>query len=147
MDSLVLPRRALFRGLLGLIAAPAIVRIGNIMPIIAWKPRLEWRGYDLVCNGAELAVADFPELFAALFRGASPSDTLSLPDYPNSVVRAIRAGLYPVGAKASFDPSIVGPWPPDLPIEELSARLVGPRRHPRQEMEPGSPTRAGPLTA
>jgi Phage Tail Collar Domain len=104
------------------------------MPIVAWKPGLEWRGYDLVCNGAELAVADFPELFAALFRGPSP--TFCLPDYPNSIVRAIPAGPYPIGAMASFDPSIVGPWPPDLPIEELSAVLVGPRRHPGRKMEP-----------
>jgi hypothetical protein len=123
-----LPRRAFLTGLIGLIAAPAIVRIENLMPIVAWEPRVEWRGYDLVCNGALVSVCDFPELFAALRHTPSPSGTFRLPDYPNSVVRAIPAGLYPVGAMASFDPSIVGPTPPGLPVEEISARLVGPLR-------------------
>jgi hypothetical protein len=44
MSNLVLPRRAFLKGLVALIAAPAIVKAESLMPISVWRPRLEaWR--------------------------------------------------------------------------------------------------------
>jgi hypothetical protein len=34
----VLPRRGFLKGLIGLIAAPAVVRAEALMPIVVWKP-------------------------------------------------------------------------------------------------------------
>ena len=40
----VLPRRRILMGLIGLIAAPAVVRAGSLMPIKVWTPPRElWR--------------------------------------------------------------------------------------------------------
>jgi hypothetical protein len=40
MNSLVMPRRAFLKGLVGLIAAPAIVRASSLMPVKAWVEAL-----------------------------------------------------------------------------------------------------------
>lgn len=60
MDSLIramykrvmeLTRRTLIRGVMGLLAAPAVVRLSNLMPVKAWADEFVWvnsRGLPLV---------------------------------------------------------------------------------------------------
>ena len=87
-DRVVLPRRAFLRGLVGLIAAPAVVKADILMPIKVWPPII-WRkgrfNWDmLVCNGAELRVADFPELFEYLgYQHGGAGPFFRLPDRGN----------------------------------------------------------------
>jgi hypothetical protein len=68
--------------LIGLVAAPAIVRINNLMPVRAWSIPLIWKNGLLVCNGAALRINDFPELFAVLGNTYGGSDNkFNLPDF------------------------------------------------------------------
>jgi hypothetical protein len=55
VSNLVLPRGAFLKGLVALIAAPAIVKAESLMPISVWRPRLEaWRSRQLLhLGGAE----------------------------------------------------------------------------------------------
>jgi len=50
MSNLVLPRRAFLKGLVALIAAPAIVKAESLMPISVWRPRLEARRTRVFCQ-------------------------------------------------------------------------------------------------
>ena len=63
MTDLILSRRGFLAGLGSLLAAPAVVRAEALMPIKVWRPPLIWRDGLIACNGVELAVADFPDLF------------------------------------------------------------------------------------
>jgi hypothetical protein len=63
MNNLILSRRGFLAGLSSLLAAPAVVRAEALMPIKVWRPPLIWRDGMIACNGVELAVADFPDLF------------------------------------------------------------------------------------
>jgi hypothetical protein len=63
MTNLILSRRGFLAGLGSLLAAPAVVRAEALMPIKVWWPPLIWRDGLIACNGVELAVADFPDLF------------------------------------------------------------------------------------
>ena len=63
VSNLILPRRGFLIGLASLLAAPAVVRAEALMPIKVWRPPLIWRDGLIACNGVELAVADFPDLF------------------------------------------------------------------------------------
>jgi hypothetical protein len=36
--TLVLPRRIFIKGLVGLVAAPVVIRTATLMPIVVWKP-------------------------------------------------------------------------------------------------------------
>jgi hypothetical protein len=38
MTNLILPRRGFLKGLVALIAAPAVVRAESLMPIVPWRP-------------------------------------------------------------------------------------------------------------
>jgi hypothetical protein len=38
VNNLVLPRRGFLKGLVALIAAPAVVRAESLMPIVPWRP-------------------------------------------------------------------------------------------------------------
>jgi hypothetical protein len=64
MTNLNMSRRGFLAGLGSLLAAPAVVRAESLMPIKVWRPPLIWRDGLIACNGVELAVADFPDLFA-----------------------------------------------------------------------------------
>jgi hypothetical protein len=64
VSGLILPRREFLKGLVGLVAAPAVVKAELLMPVKVWRPPLIWRNGMIACNGVELAVADFPDLFA-----------------------------------------------------------------------------------
>jgi hypothetical protein len=59
----ILSRRGFLAGLGSLLATPAVVRAEALMPIKVWRPPLIWRDGLIACNGVELAVADFPDLF------------------------------------------------------------------------------------
>ena len=63
LTNLILSRRGFLAGLSSLLAAPAVVRAAALMPIKVWRPPLIWRGGMIACNGVELGVADFPDLF------------------------------------------------------------------------------------
>ena len=63
MTNLILSRRGFLAGLSSLLAAPAVVRAGALMPIKVWRPPLIWRDGLIAHNGVELAIADFPDLF------------------------------------------------------------------------------------
>jgi hypothetical protein len=58
-----LPRRAFLKGLVGLIAAPAVVKAENLMPIVVWRPPVVRREGWVLYNGATLKAAEFPDLF------------------------------------------------------------------------------------
>ena len=63
MTDHILSRRGFLAGLGSLLAAPAVVKAELLMPIKVWRPPLIWRDGLIACNGVELAVADFPDLF------------------------------------------------------------------------------------
>jgi len=63
VSDLILPRRDFLKGLIGLVAAPAVVKAEFLMPVKVWRPPLVWRDGMIACNGVELAIADFPDLF------------------------------------------------------------------------------------
>ena len=42
MSSLILPRRDFLKGLLGLVAAPALVKAETLMPILPWRPEFRF---------------------------------------------------------------------------------------------------------
>jgi hypothetical protein len=42
----VLPRRGFLRGLIGVIAAPAVVRATSLMPVKVWDNHVEWTDLD-----------------------------------------------------------------------------------------------------
>jgi hypothetical protein len=57
VDNLILPRRAFLKGLLALVAAPAVVRAESLMPIVAWRPTF-WYSHGggmnfLACSKAD----------------------------------------------------------------------------------------------
>jgi len=71
--SIVIPsRRGFLGGLLGLVAAPAVVKADNIMRVVAWKPDrlliapIETIAGWLECNGATVSVDHYPELLSAM---------------------------------------------------------------------------------
>jgi Phage Tail Collar Domain len=66
MTNLILSRRGFLASLSSLLAAPAVVRALALMPIKVWRPPLIWRDGMIACNGVELAVADYPDLFTIL---------------------------------------------------------------------------------
>jgi hypothetical protein len=66
--TLILPRRTFLTGLLGLIAAPAVVKAEALMPIVVWKPTF-WRcgnshgmPYLLACKTSDLIGVDLASL-------------------------------------------------------------------------------------
>lgn len=65
MSNFTISRRGFVVSLASLLAAPAVVRAGSLMPIKVWRPTLRWRDGYLVLNGAELKITDFPDLFDA----------------------------------------------------------------------------------
>jgi hypothetical protein len=64
MDNLVLPRRGFLKVLVGLVAAPAVVKAESLMPIKVWSTPIQWREGFVVLNGAMVKTEDFPTLFA-----------------------------------------------------------------------------------
>jgi hypothetical protein len=64
VSGLILPRRDFLKGLIGLVAAPAIVKAESLMPIKVWATPIRWREGFLVLNGAMVKADDFPALFA-----------------------------------------------------------------------------------
>ena len=64
-----LTRRTLIRGVVGLLAAPAVVRLANLMPVKAWAEELVW------VNSRGLPVAGQPFLVG---KGWPPVDYLHL---------------------------------------------------------------------
>jgi hypothetical protein len=60
---MVIGRRSL---LLGLVSAPAILRLDALMPVKAWRPSIIGRNGLLLCNGAQLSARAYPDLFAVL---------------------------------------------------------------------------------
>jgi hypothetical protein len=62
----MLKRRNFIVGVTALIFAPAVVRASSIMPVKLWKTPIVKIGDNLLCNGAEVSVNDYPELFSVL---------------------------------------------------------------------------------
>jgi hypothetical protein len=60
VNNLVLPRRALLKGLVGLIAAPAVVKAENLMPIVVWRPPVVRREGWVLYNGVRCAKVSSP---------------------------------------------------------------------------------------
>jgi hypothetical protein len=52
MNSVILPRRGFLKRLIGLVAAPAIVKAESLMPIKVWATPIRWREGFVVLNGA-----------------------------------------------------------------------------------------------
>jgi hypothetical protein len=74
-----LPRRAFLKSLVGLIAAPAVVKAENLMPIVVWRPPVVRREGWVLYNGATLKADKFPDLFN-YFGGWKGETTARLPD-------------------------------------------------------------------
>jgi hypothetical protein len=66
--TLLLPRRKFLKGLMGLIAAPAVVRAEALMPIVVWKPSFGFinggggMGTFVTCDKSDLLGVDFTSL-------------------------------------------------------------------------------------
>jgi hypothetical protein len=73
-----LPRRAFLKGLVGLVAAPAVVKAQNLMPIVVWRPPVVRREGWVLYNGATLKADKFPDLFN-YFGGWKGETTVRLP--------------------------------------------------------------------
>ncbi len=70
--------------LLGLVATPAVVSASNLMPIRPWEAPIEHWGLSpwLLCNGAKLSPAEWPELFAVLgYSHGRKGDHFRLPNH------------------------------------------------------------------
>ena len=83
-----LNRRGFLAGAGLVMAAPAIVRADTLMqlPRRPWPPFLLRADGRLVCNGALLRVADFPELFSVLGSSYGGGDShFRLPDLTSAV--------------------------------------------------------------
>jgi hypothetical protein len=87
VGNLILPRRGFLVGLASLLAAPAVVRAEALMPIKVWRPPINlflsgYYGIEMVAlNGAELKVADFPDLFDQLgYKYGGSGGHFRLPD-------------------------------------------------------------------
>ena len=78
-----LPRRAFLKSLVGLIAAPAVVKAENLMPIVVWRPPVVRREGWVLYNGATLKADKFPDLFN-YFGGWKGERTAKLPDDTHS---------------------------------------------------------------
>jgi hypothetical protein len=128
MNNLILSRRGFLAGLGSLLAAPAVVRAEALMPINVWRPPLIWRDGLIACNGVELAVADFPDLFTIvgyIHGGCGPK--FRLHDYSREPKNTDNVMWYvaprvtdderPLFRQAYCDPS----KSPDL--QEMSAKL------------------------
>ncbi len=69
---MIISRRGVIGGLLGLVAAPAVVHAINLMPISVFKEPLRLASGEgcpagwLRCDGGFIRRADYPELFAAI---------------------------------------------------------------------------------
>jgi hypothetical protein len=74
-----LPRRAFLKSFVGLIAAPAVVKAENLMPIVVWRPPVVRREGWVLYNGATLKADKFPDLFN-YFGGWKGETTVRLPD-------------------------------------------------------------------
>jgi hypothetical protein len=68
VDNVILPRRAFLKGLLSLFAAPAIVKVESLMPVVVWRPTFRRIGgaqgwpYFLATPWAEVEGVDFSSL-------------------------------------------------------------------------------------
>jgi hypothetical protein len=112
VSNLILPRRGFLVGLASLLAAPAVVRAEVLMPVKVWRPPLIWRDGMVCRNGVELAVADFPDLFAIvgyMHGGSGPKFRLhdSTPTHRPYAVWYIDPHVYdkwPYVRQAVYDP-------------------------------------------
>ena len=104
VSNLVLPRRAFLKGLVALIAAPAIVKAESLMPISVWRPRLEARRTRVFCQDwLSVQGYDLDDFHAGRF------DVNLLPDWVRKSPAAFTKGHR--GLLFSFD--YLKPFPPD----------------------------------
>jgi hypothetical protein len=68
-QSVLLPRRGFLKGLVGLIAAPAVVKAESLMPIVVWRPTFHHARVDgitdlhlLACEKSDLLGVDLASL-------------------------------------------------------------------------------------
>jgi hypothetical protein len=59
MTNLILSRRGFLAGLSSLLATPAVVRAGALMPIKVWRPPLRWRDGYIVLTAPNSRSANF----------------------------------------------------------------------------------------
>jgi hypothetical protein len=77
----MLERRNFLVGVTALICAPAVVRAQFLMPVKIWKTPLIKVGNNLLCNGAEININEYPDLFNILGKNYGGSDNqFNLPD-------------------------------------------------------------------
>jgi hypothetical protein len=55
VDNVILPRRAFLEGLISLFAAPAIVKVESLMPVVVWRPTFRRKSRSLTS-----AHSDYP---------------------------------------------------------------------------------------
>ena len=79
MNKLILSRRSFLAGLGSLLAAPAVVKAENLMPIVVWRSPVVRREGWVLYNGATLKADKFPDLFH-YFGGGWRETTPRLPD-------------------------------------------------------------------
>jgi hypothetical protein len=87
----MLERRNFLIGATALIFAPAVVRAQSLMPVKIWKTPLIKIGDNLLCNGAEVNVNEYPYLFSALGNTYGGSDNkFNLPDFSQQNLQSDR---------------------------------------------------------
>jgi hypothetical protein len=127
VSNLVLPRGAFLKGLVALIAAPAIVKAESLMPISVWRPRLEaWRTRAFCQDWLVVHQFDLDDFHAGRF------DVSLLPDWvrksPACSPMARAVGL---SCSASTIASLFRPTGP-IGLNVTAQPLVARRREPRR---------------
>jgi hypothetical protein len=106
VSNLVLPRGAFLKGLVALIAAPAIVKAESLMPISVWRPRLEaWRTRAFCQDWLVVHQFDLDDFHAGRF------DVSLLPDWVRKSPCVFTNGQGRRSVLFSFD--YCKPFPPD----------------------------------
>jgi hypothetical protein len=70
----VVPRRDFLRGLIGVIAAPAIVRATSMMPVKVWDNHVEWTDLDELALPPRDPAWNTTPSFPILSRSEDPSE-------------------------------------------------------------------------
>lgn len=103
--------------LIGLLAAPAIVKLDRlmIMPRRPWPPVVRRPGGLLLCNGASLSAREYPDLFAIIgntYGGSSGDGFFRLPDHSPVEVLDQHSNATPV--HLVINPGVPGLGPPGM---------------------------------
>lgn len=64
MNNLVLPRRGLILGLTGLFAAPALIKVENLMKTVSFDPRMTWSNLEEINRLIKIIWKMYPQIIS-----------------------------------------------------------------------------------